>query len=75
MLTFPFWGIALLAWANKTMGIPNFFQNLVVVLAVFSPMPIALSKKLGLLAKVALVFGYYWLAAPVGAFAMFAFGN
>ncbi len=75
MLTFPFWGIALLAWANKTMGIPSFFQCLIVMLAVFSPMPIVLSKMLGILAKVALVFGYYWLAVPVAMFTMFAFGN
>jgi hypothetical protein len=75
MLTFPFWGIALLAWANKAMGMPISFQYLVVTLAVFSPMPIVLSKRLGLLAKVALVFGYYWLAVPVAMFTMFAFGN
>jgi hypothetical protein len=75
MLTFPFWGIALLAWANKAIGIPSFFQYLVVMLAVFSPMPIVMSKGLGLFAKVALVFGYCWLAVPVAIFTMLAFGN
>ena len=75
MLTFPFWGIALLAWANKTMGIPIFIQYLAVILAVFSPMPIVLTKSLGLLGKVGLVFGYYLLAVPVAIFMMFAFGN
>jgi len=74
-LTFPFWGIALLAWADKTMGVSSFIKDLAVMIAVFSPMPIVLTKSLGLLGKVALVLGYYLLAVPVAIFTMIAFGN
>lgn len=71
MLTFPLWGIASFAWLAKASGIPRAF-DFVAVIAILSPMPIVLSKGLGILAKVALVFVYYWLAVPVAIFTILA---
>ena len=71
MLTFPLWGIALFGWLAKAFGIPGVL-NFVVVIAILSPMPIVLSTRLGVLAKVALVFVYYWLAVPVAIFTILA---
>jgi hypothetical protein len=70
MLTFPLWGIALFAWLAKTMEVPRAF-DFVALLAVFSPLPIVLSKKWGVWTKLALVFGYYWIATPIAVFTLF----
>lgn len=71
MLTFPIWGIGLIGWLAKAMGIPGAF-NLVAVLAIFSPLPIVSSERLGIVAKLALVIGYYLLAVPLAIFTLLA---
>lgn len=70
MLTFPLWGIALFAWLAKAMEVPRAF-DFVALLAILSPLPIVLSKRWGIWTKLALVFGYYWIATPIAVFTLF----
>jgi hypothetical protein len=71
MLTFPIWGIGLIGLLAKAMGIPG-AVNLALFFAIFSPLPIVLSDRFGVLAKLALVIGYCWLAVPVAIFTLLA---
>lgn len=69
MLTFPIWGIGLLGWLAKVADTPGFLA-LGMFIAFFSPLPILLSERFGVLAKIALVIGYCWLAVPVAIFVL-----
>jgi hypothetical protein len=74
MLTFPIWGIGLLGSLAKLADFPGFIP-LGMFIALFSPLPIVLNERFGVLATLALAIGYCSLAVPVAILVLLLVGG